>query len=413
MDSTSETNAIPNVAFQSYYKYQHEGDNKMESIGPIGIVETEGAKRFTSLVNRHLVKRRKTYSKDRENKSAGFIRDNYILNGVINRSATGEATAVFKDTVRGHDLFIFLDILNYSVSYNFYGQQKPMTPDEHYQDLKRLILAASGKARRINVIMPFLYESRQHRRSSRESLDCAYMLEELENLGVENVITFDAHDPRVANSTPISGFENIPISYLLIRALVENVKDLDLRGDDVVFIAPDEGAIDRVMYYSSLLHAPLGTFYKLRDFTKVVDGRNPIIAHEFLGDDVSDKTVIIIDDMISSGDSMLDIAKEMKQRKAKRVICCSTFGLFVSGLENFDKAYKEGIIDYVFSSNLIYITPELESREWFYSIDCSNFVALILDALNHDASISNLIDQSEKINAYLDEIEAKKENINE
>ncbi len=393
--------------YRSYYSYKHDGDNYMEPVGPIGLVATPGAKEFTSQVNEYLAKRRNRYSADAEIKSHGFLRDDYRVVSYNNRIATGEATATFKDTVRGHDLFIFVDVMNYSATYKFYGEDKIMTPDEHFQDLKRLILAASGKARRINVIMPFLYESRQHRRSSRESLDAAWMLEELEVLGVDNLITFDAHDPRVSNATPISGFENIPIHNQLITALHENVEGIDFFGDSLVFVAPDEGAIDRVMYFSNLLEQPLGTFYKLRDYTKIVDGRNPIIAHEFLGDNIEGKDVIVIDDMIASGDSMLDIAKEMKARGAKRVICCTTFALFSSGLDNFDKAYEDGHIDYVFSSNLVYRTPELLARDWYYDIDCSNFVALIVDALNHDASMSDLIDQTNKINEYLDSIRNK------
>lgn len=392
-----------------YYRFHDDKQNKLEPIGTLGLVETEGAKDFIRLVNQHLVENRKAYTEKIEIDSPGFLRDNYIVDARCKRFSTGEGKARFYDTVRGHDLFILVDVMNYSVSYKFYLEDKPMTPDEHFADLKRLILAASGKARRINVIMPFLYESRQHRRSSRESLDCAYMLEELETLGVENIITFDAHDPRVANATPLSGFENIPIQYQLVKALSKTIPDLDLRGDNVVFVAPDEGAIDRAMFFSTLLEAPVGTFYKLRDYTKIVDGKNPIIAHEYLGDDVEGKDIIIVDDMISSGDSMLDIAIEMKKRKAGRVICCATFALFTSGLENFDKAYEEGYIDYVFSTNLIYRTPELLGREWYYDIDCSNYVALLIDALNHDASISQLIDHHDIINDYLDELEEKED----
>ena len=400
-------NSSSEPSYSSYSSYQHEGDNTMGAIGPLGIVETEGAKSFTNLVNQHLIKRRKSYSHQLETTSPGFLRDDYRIDAHVSRLPTGEGIARFNDTVRGHDIFIFMDAMNYSVGYNFYGNFKPITPDEHYQDLKRMILATSGKARRINVIMPFLYEGRQHRRSSRESLDCAYMLEELERLGVTNVITFDAHDPRVSNATPISGFENIPIHLQLIQAIYENVEDIDLRGDDIVFIAPDEGAIDRVMYFSNLFHAPLGTFYKLRDYTKVIDGKNPILAHDYLGDDVSGKDVIIIDDMISSGGSMLDVAKQMKQHGARRVLCCATFGLFTSGLEDFDNAYDEGYIDFVFGSNLIYRTEELLQRPWWVDVDCSKFVALIIDALNHDASMSNLIDPTDKIKEYLDELETE------
>ncbi len=396
-------------ADQNYYAYDQYGDNPMIPVGPIGLVSLAGIETFTTGVNEHLITRREAYSSESDRELPGFLRRDYRLGAVIDRFQTGEGRALLMDSVRGHDLFILCDVMNYSVTYSFYGEQKPMTPDEHFADLKRIILAASGKARRINVIMPFLYESRQHRRSSRESLDCAFMLEELDNLGVENVITFDAHDPRVANSTPTSGFESIPLTYQMLKAMTNRIPDLDLNGDNLMFISPDEGAINRAMYYSSMLNAPLGTFYKRRDYTQIVDGRNPITAHEFLGDDVEGKDVIVVDDMISSGDSMLDIAREMKERHARRVFCVVSFALFTSGLDHFNQAYKDGLIDGVLGSNLTYRSPELLAAPWFIDVDCSKFVALIIDAINHDSSLSTLVNQTAKITKLLEKTKQAEE----
>lgn len=396
-------------ADQNYYAYDQYGDNPMIPVGPIGLVSLAGIETFTTGVNEHLITRREAYSSESDRELPGFLRNDYRLGAVIDRFQTGEGRALLMDSVRGHDLFILCDVMNYSVTYSFYGEQKPMTPDEHFADLKRIILAASGKARRINVIMPFLYESRQHRRSSRESLDCAFMLEELDNLGVENVITFDAHDPRVANSTPTSGFESIPLTYQMLKAITNRIPDLDLNGDNLMFISPDEGAINRAMYYSSILNAPLGTFYKRRDYTQIVDGRNPITAHEFLGDDVEGKDVIVVDDMISSGDSMLDIAREMKERHARRVFCVVSFALFTSGLDHFNQAYKDGLIDGVLGSNLTYRSPELLAAPWFIDVDCSKFVALIIDAINHDSSLSTLVNQTAKITKLLEKTKQAEE----
>ncbi len=385
-----------------YYAYDQYGANLMTPIGPIGLVPMAGSAEFTAKVNRHLVDRREAYTTPDTDQYPGFKRSDFRLEAECSRYATGEGRALFNDSVRGHDLFIICDVMNYHVTYDFYGKPKPMTPDEHFQDLKRIILAANGKPRRINVIMPFLYESRQHRRSSRESLDCAYMLDELNYLGVDNLITFDAHDPRVSNATPISGFESIPVSYQTLKAIKNKVEDLDLLSNNLILISPDEGAINRVMYFSSILKAPLGTFYKLRDYTRVVDGRNPILAHEFLGDDVEGKDVLIIDDMISSGDSMLDIAQNMKERKARSVYCAASFALFTSGLDHFNKAYEEGYINGVLGSNLVYIPQEIKDAPWFIEVDCSKFVSLIIDAINHDSSLTSLVDQTHKIKKLLD-----------
>lgn len=393
---------------RNYYAYDQYGDNLMTPIGPIGMIPMLGTQNFSEKVNEHLVTRRSQYSSPQDLELPGFSRDDFRLQATCSRFDTGEGKAVFEDSVRGHDLFIICDVMNYSVTYNFYGKPKPMTPDEHFADLKRIILAASGKSRRINVILPFLYEGRQHRRSSRESLDAAYMLEELEYLGVENVITFDAHDPRVANATPTSGFESIPVSYQMLKAIVNKVPALDLTSNNLIVISPDEGAINRVMYFSAILEAPLGTFYKLRDYTKVVDGKNPILAHEFLGEDVTDKDVMIIDDMISSGDSMLDIAVEMKKRGARSVYCAASFGLFTSGLEKFNQAYENGIINGVLCTNLVYISEELQNSPWFIEVDCSKFVALIIDAVNHDSSLYSLTDQTHKIQVLLEKAKQMK-----
>ena len=298
--------------------------------------------------------------------------------------------------------FIFLDVCNYSQTYSLFGQENHMSPDDHYQDLKRIIAAVGGKARRITVIMPFLYESRQHKRSSRESLDCAIALQELVNMGVDNIITFDAHDPRVQNAIPLNGFETVRTTYQFIKALLRNVWDLKIDSDHMMVISPDEGGMGRAIYLASVLGLDVGMFYKRRDYTQVVNGRNPIVSHEFLGTSVEGKSVIIVDDMISSGESMLDVARALKERKAARIYAFSTFGLFTSGLEIFDKAYEEGIIDRVLTTNLVYQTPELLSREWYISCDMSKYIAYLIDTLNHDASISDLLNPVERINNIIE-----------
>jgi ribose-phosphate pyrophosphokinase len=335
------------------------------------------------------------------NTRPGFLRKNYLIDVDFHRQATGEGKTLIKSSVRGHDLFIIADVLSRHTTYTLFGREKHMSPDELYQDLKRIILACGGKARRINVIMPFLYESRQHKRNDRESLDCAYMLQELESLGVANIITFDAHDPRVSNAIPTSGFEDIPATYQIIKSLKTVLPGLTQSNKDLMVISPDEGAITRAMYYATLLGSPLGTFYKRRDYTTIVNGHNPILAHEFLGSSPQDMSVLIVDDMISSGGSMLDIATEMKQRKAKRIFCAVTFALFTNGWEAFDRAYEEGTIDMVFGTNLIYRDPELLKRPWYRDVDVTKFVALIIDAVNHDASLSRLIDSIQKIRNVL------------
>ena len=325
------------------------------------------------------------------------IKDSYIVNTKCSRFGSGEAKGTILDSIRGKDLYLLVDVTNYSIEYSLCGHMNKMSPDDHYSDLKRIITAAAGKARRINVIMPFLYESRQHKRTSRESLDCAVALQELHALGVENIITFDAHDPRVQNAIPNSGFDSIQPTYQFIKGLFNNVPDLQVDSDHMMIISPDEGAMGRAVYYSNVLGLDMGMFYKRRDYSKVVNGRNPIVAHEFLGSSVEGKDVFIVDDMISSGESMLDVAKELKQRKAKRVFVAATFGLFTNGLKQFDEYYEQGLISKVLTTNVIYQTPDLLSRPYYINVDLSKYIALMIDKLNYDHSISELLDPNAKI----------------
>ncbi|MDD4326900.1 MAG: ribose-phosphate pyrophosphokinase [Eubacteriales bacterium] len=388
----------------NYFIYDQYGENVMEPLGPCGIIPIKGSIEFSEKVNYYLCQRRLQYiSSDsgHSSNSPGFFRKDYRIAVDTLRFSSGEGKAVIKETTRGHDIFILADVLNHSVTYKLFNKTNYMSPDDHFQDLKRVILAISGKARRVNVIMPFLYESRQHKRNSRESLDCAYMLQELHDLGVENIITFDAHDARVANAIPVGGFESINSTYQLIKALLRSVPDLDISAGKLMVVSPDEGGISRAMYMASMLGAPLGVFYKRRDYTSVVNGRNPIINHEFLGDNVDGQDIIIVDDMISSGESILDIARELKNRKARNVYCAVTYGLFTDGISEFQKAYDDGIISRVLSTNLIYRMPELLTCEWFVDVDMSKFVALIIDAINHDASLSRLMDPTTKIKALI------------
>ena len=387
---------------KSYSRYNQYGENPMDPVGPIGLIALKGSKQFTENVNWYLNKRRSEYQSEAFiSKYPGFYREDYRIDVDNTRFSSGEGKAVIKNTVRGHDLYIVCDVMNSSITYKMYGQDNRMSPDDHYQDLKRVILACSGKSRRVNVIMPFLYESRQHKRNSRESLDCAFALEELYNLGVANIITFDAHDERVANAIPLSGFESLNPTYQIIKEMYRQIPDLSFSEGKFMVVSPDEGGISRAMYFASILGVPLGTFYKRRDYTTVVNGRNPIIAHEFLGDSVEGMDILIVDDMISSGDSMLDIAREMKHRGARKVFCAVTFGLFTEGIDNFNKAYEEGVFDKVFATNLIYRRPELLEAPWFADVNMCKFVALLIDAINHDASLSNLINPTEKIKKLL------------
>lgn len=394
---------------KSYVLYDQYGDNIMESIGPIGIIPMVNSTEFTAEVNDRLYKRRLAYQNVlSKSEISTFLRKDYTISADYSRYSTGEGRVVILNSVRGHDIFIICDVLNHSCTYPLFGEEKFMSPDEHYQDLKRIILAISGKARRINVIMPFLYDSRQHKRNGRESLDCAFMLEELHNLGVSTIITFDAHDPRVANAIPVSGFEDIPATYQIIKSLAQERGSLSSKNPNLMIISPDEGALPRSMYYASVLGCPLGTFYKRRDYTRVIDGRNPILKHEFLGGSAKGKDVLIVDDMIASGDSMLDICREMRELGARNIYCAATFGLFTSGTAIFDKAYEEGILTRVFTTNLIYRLPELKTAPWYREVNMSKFVALLIDAINHDASLSNMVNQTERIRSFLERGKNKK-----
>ncbi len=326
----------------------------------------------------------------------------FLVEAPCPRFGSGEAKGTVRNSLRGNDVYIICDVFNHGVTYNMYGMTVPMSPDDHFQDIKRVIGAIGGKARRINVIMPMLYEGRQHKRSGRESLDCALALKELVNMGITNLITFDAHDPRVQNAIPLHGFENVRTSYQMIKALLRIYPDINIDPDKTMIISPDEGGMAKCMYYSSVMGIDLGMFYKRRDYSVIINGKNPIVAHEYLGRDVKDKDVIIIDDMISSGDSVIDVAQQLKSKGANRIFVFATFGLFCNGLENMDKAYEEGIFSKIFTTNLVYRTPELLSREWYQEVNMCKYVAYIIDTLNHDRTISHLLDQSKKIHTLLD-----------
>ena len=335
-----------------------------------------------------------------------YHKESYIIEPHIPRFGSGEAKCVINQSVRGYDLYIMVDVTNYSMTYSLCGHTNHMSPDDHFADLKRVIAAVGGKARRITVILPFLYESRQHRRTARESLDCPLALQELYNMGIDNIITFDAHDPRVMNAIPLNGFENVMPSYQFIKGILKNCDDLKLDNDHLMIISPDEGGTNRAVYLASVLGLDVGMFYKRRDYTQIVDGRNPIVAHEFLGSSVEGKDVIVIDDMISSGESVLEVAAELKARKAKRVFICATFGLFTNGLSKFDIAYEDGLIAGVLTTNLIYQTPELLQRPYYINCDMSKYIAYIIDTLNHDASISDLLNPSDRIQAAITKYKA-------
>lgn len=368
-------------------------------VGSLGIIPLEGCKSLGEKVDYYLVKWRTERESEHKDSLAfaGYQRDSYILGAKVPRFGSGEAKGVILESVRGTDLYLLVDVANYSLTYSLCGHDNHMSPDDHYQDLKRIIAAVGGKARRITVIMPFLYESRQHKRTARESLDCALALQEMVAMGVDNIITFDAHDPRVQNAIPLHGFETVQPTYQFIKGILQHAKGLEIDSDHMMIISPDEGGMGRAIYMANVLGLDMGMFYKRRDYTTVVDGRNPIVAHEFLGTSVEGKDMIIIDDMISSGESALEVAAELKARKANRVFICATFGLFTSGLECFDKAFEDGIIDRVLTTNLIYQTPELLSREWYINCDMSKYIAYLIDTLNHDASISDLLNPNERI----------------
>ena len=368
-------------------------------VGSLGIISLEGCRPLGETVDQYLVKWRA--ERESEHKGslafAGYQRDSYLLNAKVPRFGSGEAKGMILESVRGTDLYLLVDVMNHSMTYSLSGHENHMSPDDHYQDLKRIIAAVGGKARRITVIMPFLYESRQHKRTARESLDCALALQELVHMGVDNIITFDAHDPRVQNAIPLHGFETVQPAYQFIKGLLRNVSDLKIDSDHMMVISPDEGGMSRAIYIANVLGLDMGMFYKRRDYTQIVNGRNPIVAHEFLGTSVEVKDMIILDDMISSGESVLEVAAALKKRKANKIFVFSTFGLFTSGLDKFDKAYEDGIIDKILTTNVIYQTPELLKRDWYISCDLSKYIAYIIDTLNHDSSISDLLNPVEKI----------------
>ena len=372
-------------------------------VGPLGLIPLKSCTGLGKKVDDYMVEWRR--ERENEHKStiafSGYQRDSYILEANTPRFGSGEGKGTIEESVRGDDLYIMVDVCNYSLTYSLFGMTNHMSPDDHFQDLKRIIAAAAGKARRINVIMPFLYESRQHKRSGRESLDCAMALQELVNMGVENIITFDAHDPRVQNSIPLKGFETVQPIYQFLKHLLKNEPDLQIDSDHMMVISPDEGGTSRAIYFANMLGLDMGMFYKRRDYTKIVNGRNPIVAHEFLGSSVEGKDVLIIDDMISSGESMLDVAKELKRRKARKVFICATFGLFTGGLAKFDQYYQDGLIDRILTTNLVYQTPDLLSRPYYINVDMSKYIALIIDNLNHDASLSDLLTPTKRINKLL------------
>ena len=367
--------------------------------GSLGLIPLESCKELGEKVDAYLVKWREERHNEHKDNIAfkGYQSDSYVVKVNVPRFGTGEAKCVIKQSVRGYDLFLLVDVTNYNLTYTVCGHENHMSPDDHYQDLKRVIAAVGGKAKRITVIMPFLYESRQHKRTSRESLDCAIALQELIAMGVDNIITFDAHDPRVQNAIPLNGFETVQPAYQFVKGILENVKDLQIDNEHMMVISPDEGGTGRAIYLENVLGLDMGIFYKRRDYSKIVDGRNPIGAHEFLGSSVEGKDVFIVDDMISSGESMIDVATELKKRKANRIFVISTFGLFTNGLQKFDEAVEQGIIYKVVTTNLTYQTPELLSKPYYISCDMSKYIAYIIDTLNHDTSISDLLDPYDRI----------------
>lgn len=380
-------------------------------VAPLKLLALDSCKELGGRVNEYLVDFRKNVHNDIKQDPAfrGYSEENYLINAACPRFGSGEGKGVLSESVRGKDVFLMVDVCNHSLTYTVNGYENHKSPDDHYQDLKRMIAAIAGKAHRINVIMPFLYEGRQHKRSGRESLDCAYALKELSEMGVSNFITFDAHDPRVQNATPLKGFDNFTPPYQFIRSLLRYEKDLIIDKDHMIVISPDEGALDRAVYFSSVLGVDTGMFYKRRDYSKVVNGKNPIVAHEFLGDNIEGKDVIIIDDMIASGGSMIDTAKQLKAMKAKRVFVCCTFGLFTEGLAAFDEAYANGVFDRVVCTNLTYLPPEILERDYFVTADMSKFLASIVDFMNHDISMGNVLTPTEKIHEVLAKYNARED----
>ena len=383
----------------------HRSERILDNIpvGSLGIIAVDGCEEMGNKVNDYLVKWRKEETRFQKDNLVfnGYEKPNYLINAKVPRFGSGEAKGIINESVRGKDLYLMVDVCNYSLTYSLSGNTNHMSPDDHFQNLKRVIAALGGKARRLNVIMPFLYESRQHKRSGRESLDCALGLQELVRMGVDNIITFDAHDPRVQNAIPLNGFETIRPTYQFVKGLLKHVPDLQIDADHMMAISPDEGATGRAIYFANVLGLDMGMFYKRRDYSTIVDGRNPIVAHEFLGADVRGKDMIIVDDMISSGDSMLEVAQLLKDRGANKIFMCSTFGLFTNGMAKFDEAYEKGTFDRILTTNLIYQTPELLSKPYYINCDMSKYIALIIDTLNHDDSISKLLNPVERIQKVL------------
>ena len=377
-------------------------------VGPLGLIPLKSCRTLGEKVDRYLVDWRR--ERESEHKTtiafAGYQKDSYMIDAGTPRFGSGEGKGTLNESVRGDDLYLMVDVCNHSLTYSLSGKVNHMSPDDHFQDLKRVIAAVGGKARRINVIMPFLYESRQHKRTGRDSLDCALALQELVKMGVENIITFDAHDPRVQNAIPLKGFETVQPIYQFIKYLLKNEKELEIDNEHMMVISPDEGGMRRAVYFANVLGLDMGMFYKRRDYTKIVNGRNPIVAHEFLGSSVEGKDVIIVDDMISSGESMLDVAKELKRRKARKVFVCATFGLFTNGLQKFDEYYENGLIDRVLTTNLVYQSADLLSRPYYIDVDMSKYIALIIDNLNHDASLSELLNPTGRINRLISKYKA-------
>ena len=372
-------------------------------VGSLGLIPLKSCEDLGRQINDYLVKWR--HSSDLEHKSSiaftGYERDSYLIPAHTPRFGSGEGKGTIDDSVRGNDLYLMVDVCNYSLTYKLYNYTNRMSPDDHFQDLKRVIAAIGGKARRITVIMPYLYESRQHKRSARESLDCAMALQELVNMGVENILTFEAHDPRVQNAIPLNGFETVTPAYQLIKGLLETTPGLEIDSRHMLVISPDEGGMSRAVYLANVLGLDMGMFYKRRDYTRIINGRNPILAHEFLGTDIEGKDMIVVDDMISSGDSMLEVIRELKKRKARNIYIFCTFGLFTNGLEKFDKAYEEGLFTKLLTTNLVYQTPDLLSRPYYVSCNMSKYIALLVDTLNHDVSISDLLDPYDRIQALV------------
>lgn len=364
---------------------------KESQFGTLSVIGMRGCEEFAAQVDWYLKEWRRRGGDE-----------SFLVNVDCPRFGTGEAKALLHESLRGHDVYIVCDMFNYGVTYKMYGQEVPMSPDDHYADLKRIIAAIGGKARRVTVIMPMLYEGRQHKRSSRESLDCAMMLQELVQMGVSNIITFDAHDPRVQNAIPLSGFDDVKPTYQMIKALVRNVPDVSLDKEDLMIIAPDEGAMGRCMYFSSVLGIDIGMFYKRRNYSVIVNGKNPIEAHEYLGKDLTGKDVIIVDDMISSGESLIDVAQQIKEKGTKRIFAFTTFGLFTDGLEKFDKAYADGVLDRIFTTNLVYRRADLYSREWYVEVNMCKYVSYLIDTLNHDDTISELLNPVKRIHNLME-----------